>query len=74
MISGGYSSVFVATPLMLWFTGGKMKLEPAAESAAGAQMRLEVPDEEDQSGVSQMVEQATEKKAKKKVVKKQRRR
>jgi preprotein translocase subunit SecF len=74
MISGGYSSIFVATPLMLWFTGGKMKMEPAAETGGPAPIKLEVPDEEDQSEVTQLVEQAAEKKAKKKPVKKQRRR
>jgi len=74
MISGGYSSIFVATPLMLWFSGGKLKMEPAAEAVSGVPIDLEVPDLEGESSVSQMVEEARDRKTKKKAVKKQRRR
>lgn len=75
MICGGYSSIFVATPLMLWLTGGKLKLEPAEELVTGtAPIDLDVPGAEEHSAVAQMVEQAKDKKTKKKSVKKQRRR
>lgn len=69
MISGGYSSIFVATPLMLWFTGGKMK--PEVEAVGGGMtINLDVPPADAPSAVSEMVR---ERKAKK-ITKKQRRR
>jgi preprotein translocase subunit SecF len=77
MISGGYSSIFVATPLMLWFSRGKMKLaaepEPAAAASPGDAELYAVPESERPSQVTQTISTAVEKK-KKKRVKKQRRR
>lgn len=35
MVSGGYSSIFVATPLMLWFSRGRLKLEEQEPAVAG---------------------------------------
>ena len=73
MISGGYSSIFVATPLMLWFTGGKMKIEPETAAAGGApSIDLDVPDAESGSAVQDMVASKVSKG--KKASKKQRRR
>lgn len=75
MISGSYSSIFVATPIMLWLTRGKLKLEPAEELVSGAgTIELDVPEAEGKSAVAKMVEQAKDQKSKKKIVKKQRRR
>ncbi|MBN2083009.1 protein translocase subunit SecF [bacterium] len=74
MISGGYSSIFIATPLMLWITGGKMKIEAEAEGGgSAAAIRLDVPDAED-SAVSDIVSDAQDLLKKKKAVKRQRRR
>lgn len=74
MISGGYSSIFVATPLMLWFSRGRLKMAPAEETAGAGTVSLDVPEAEGESAVTQMVEEARDKKTKKKAVKKQRRR
>jgi preprotein translocase subunit SecF len=74
MISGGYSSIFVATPLMLWFTGGKLKLEPETAGIRGApSVELDVPDAEASSVVQDIVAD-TAGKSKRKAGKKQRRR
>lgn len=75
MICGGYSSIFVATPLMLWLTRGRLQLEPAADAVTGtAGVTLDVPDAEVRSPVAELVDESRERKAKKKGGKKQRRR
>lgn len=75
MICGGYSSIFVATPLMLWLTRGKLKMEAAGvgdiDSAADS---LDVPDAEARSSVADLISDSAERKAKKKGAKRQRRR
>jgi SecD/SecF fusion protein len=73
IISGCYSSIFIATPLMLVFTGGKM--QPSPEAPATVAMRpgdvgLLAGDEE--SSISRTIRQAVERKEK--GAKKQRRR
>jgi len=74
MISGGYSSIFVATPLMLWFSRGKLALDPEPVSASGAPSPgLDVPDAEAGSVVQDIVAEGAGR-AKKKSGKKQRRR
>ncbi len=74
MISGGYSSIFVATPLMLFFSRGKM-----VPAAAGAGPVAVVPDDSVpeagvETTVSQAISSAVQDKQDKKKVKKQRRR
>jgi len=76
MISGGYSSIFVATPLMLWLTKGKLKAEEVSQSGAAAimspPMELDASAVGGDTTVAEMVKDKKEKK--KKVAKKQRRR
>ncbi len=74
MISGGYSSIFVATPLMLFFSRGKMV--PAAEGPASV---VSIPDDAVpevgvETTVSQAISSAVKDKQDKKKAKKQRRR
>jgi len=75
MISGGYSSIFVATPLMLWFSRGKLKAEPEP-SLAGipADVDLDVPVPESETGMTERIASEMKKKKAKKAAKKQRRR
>jgi len=75
MISGGYSSIFIATPLMLWFTRGEMKL--AAETAGAAFLPPDAGlDEEErtEAEVTRAISTAVQEKQAKKAAKKQRRR
>lgn len=75
MISGGYSSIFIATPLMLWFTRGEMKL--AAETAGSAFLPTEpeaTEEERTEAEVTKAISSAVEQKQSKKSSKKQRRR
>ena len=75
MICGGYSSIFVATPLMLWLTRGKLKMEAAGVGGIdSATESLDVPDAEARSSVADLISESAERKARKKGGKKQRRR
>ena len=75
MISGGYSSIFVATPLMLWLTRGKLKMEAAGAGGIDvATESLDVPDAEGHSSVADLITHGGERKTRKKGGKKQRRR
>ena len=73
MISGGYSSIFVATPLMLFFSRGKLK--PATETAQVVSAPDQaVPEAGVETTVSQAISSAVQDKQEKKKAKKQRRR
>ena len=75
MISGGYSSIFVATPLMLWLSRGQLKAEDSVspmEAALSRPMDLDAQSVDSDSTVAEMVKEKKEKK--KKTAKKQRRR
>ena len=75
MISGGYSSIFIATPLMLWFSRGQLKLapEPAADTFTLDAVEGEVG-ERTETRVSRAISEAVREKKGKKTAKKQRRR
>ena len=76
MISGGYSSIFVATPLMLWLSKGQLKADEF-ETSGGVAAIMTKPMELDADAVDsdETVERMVkEKKDKKKIAKKQRRR
>lgn len=73
MISGGYSSIFVATPLMLYFSRGK--LTPATETAQVVAVPDQaVPEVGVETTVSQAISSAVKDRQDKKKARKQRRR
>jgi preprotein translocase subunit SecF len=76
MISGGYSSIFIATPLMLWITGGKLKEAPAP-AAVDSGLPPSIESEgtgQTEAQVTRAITDAVKDKKAKKAAKKQRRR
>lgn len=76
IVSGCYSSIYIATPLMLWFSRGRLKLQPAAEAelaSGGGSAEIELPEESEEEDLSAASGRAGGEQ-KKKTAKKQRRR
>lgn len=76
MISGGYSSIYIATPMMMWFSRGQLKFADGAPEgpAASSSFELDLPDETEPRGGGGAASQEGSAARKKAAGKKQRRR
>jgi preprotein translocase subunit SecF len=78
MISGGYSSIFVATPLMLWLSRGKITVAPATavtdDTAGSPEAAAVASDTVDEMIEKSAADKQADDETKKKPRKKQRRR
>jgi len=72
IVSGCYSSIYIATPLMLWFSHGRLRLQPEAGGDVEP-VDLELPEESEEEDFEQPAERGAGGE-KKKPAKKQRRR